>query len=1309
MDILNNYKNLASVESGVIFRSEQSTQEKTPEVTVVENAPEIVEKREQKKTHTPSPKRVWNVPEITKLSLQERLGVFQSKSEILQEVAKLAEKARENLLKPKEEGNTSDKLQCLIVSTNQRMLETGIIPTEDSIKTSISEIKISNTSSRIIEQCEIVEKTLIEVAENKRKEQAILIGWFDQSLEKANAQTIQETKSDNLKPNPEYVEQEFSKLLIGNIIEYRTQLKPWTDGALTAQEASILKTYFDKVINKKGVSLKFNTVGGSLIPVIQFNENPKEPKEAQKNQGRLYGSKNIDSAPEKISSGRYFSSDFTKESPIVSTISIVASTKDSPVVLAHELEHAAIDGQRKTQQLVYGNKIENVLSRNSQTKDTLIRFYLKNPNLIENLSNEQDSLVTLETGKIINKIIKNIREKNVSEKEIETYIKDGKSQIIDDIIKQIEKSNAETKNISESTALKSDTGKLLLKKISDGTTGNYKLDKFLNKNKKLKKIIGRVGVFYPSFFNPLEEGISNFLSAQTELQLSDFHIEKFDNKNFEHIGSLILMRLLNKVSENIPNEIEEPQQNQEYIQKHELLINALRSFPGFRYGKVIPGELLKLLKESKDSNHFLHSFTKDIFLEKPENKNKKLKFIEQFKNDFPQMTGLSDEQITLLFYLKPNEENNFKLKKYEKGEINTDKGLGHAVSPSVFFKKVVESVVNRNYRTPGLGGMGKKLTWLRWIFNTNDPGFFQLGNLLNKRTFYQGFGMGLGKYHLESDDPLEALFLLLPFNFHRAPFLKGFRDKLSEKGKVFDPITLTEGSLNTYTNGLMNYWYPILMSQGNMKSHEAIAVLSHVGNIGYDFNGQPTVDPKGSLKKDVFRQNNDLGNFIEYNIKDAIEQTPGRKIHEKIKDTDSINIRDINGNITNTQTITQYLIGEMSPGNLNDILDILPMGGSGKNAKDNVTRREEFERIANMMMQADYERNCDPLTTIYTYDEGKVYTLLDLENTIQSAEMDLAGIDELTDKEFIKRTTKQSFTIKIGSHIIGEQWADGKKGEISLHDAKEFIKYARIARLERILRAGIWGKTGTSFDKNGKVETGALIQNSYPLKLDSIKNLSEERLALLFGNREDITVNLTGNRGVIIQARNIENLSPNCGSIEHSTKEYLDRIHEGKKLSFHFSAKLLETERWREHSKARMEFWGSLRFWDDIIRFGIIAGSIATMFTPGVMLITPNLLLFMLGWSATASPIIVRNNEGWVKNMLSAIENNNSMMAVSDRFFALLNEDKPLTYGELELIQSQFESIKFQYRSICNNFTKDAQWDTNLVNKGLAHIWGLMT
>jgi hypothetical protein len=251
-------------------------------------------------------------------------------------------------------------------------------------------------------------------------------------------------------------------------------------------------------------------------------------------------------------------------------------------------------------------------------------------------------------------------------------------------------------------------------------------------------------------------------------------------------------------------------------------------------------------------------------------------------------------------------------------------------------------------------------------------------------------------------------------------------------------------------------------------------------------------------------------------------------------------------------------------------------------------------------------------------------------------------------------------------------------------------------------------RVSEEYSETAEIKTGAKVYGNYDLKMKHIDNFTPEQMKFFFGEKTQYTTRDVNGKEATINARSEYHL--NKGFIYDSVFDELDKINQGKRLSFQYSMKLLQTDRYREFSKAQMEFWSGMRNIDSFYRFVIIAASAIGALVPGMaFLANPGLFVGLIAWSLIASPLIDRQANGWQAKMLASIEAQGDILGYSDRFYGLANEDHPPSFGDLYLARTQMETVKYKWRTVLVSMSKNAKWDTNIFTNVFSQMWGKVT
>ena len=182
--------------------------------------------------------------------------------------------------------------------------------------------------------------------------------------------------------------------------------------------------------------------------------------------------------------------------------------------------------------------------------------------------------------------------------------------------------------------------------------------------------------------------------------------------------------------------------------------------------------------------------------------------------------------------------------------------------------------------------------------------------------------------------------------------------------------------------------------------------------------------------------------------------------------------------------------------------------------------------------------------------------------------------------------------------------------------------------------------------------------------------------------------------------------STNVGCMFDDVYDSIKKVHDGRDLSYKASIKLNQMSTYREYSKIKREFNEGLVMLDSTARNAIIAMTLLGALVPSLaVLANPALLCGMIVWSLSVSPFLVRNAKGWGAREIAAINAQKSLGEQGQYFWRLTDEDHPPSFGELDIARGMFESVKFDYRSMCKSLVAEAQWDTNVVTGLFNQVW----
>ena len=1340
-------------------------------------------------------------------SSKESLNVFGES--ILGNVSETADRVNELLVEDLKKYDTTTRLNGLTNQVNKLIYEFGTIPSEEEITDVFNKIRGSESfTSKDQTQSDIVEKSIRQMIHIRNAENGLMNSWLQEAVKTSTSKEGKEFI------NGDMVEQIFTKKLIDHIIDYRINLPEGQKGRLQSQqEADALKGRLEQSINSGKIKVEFYQVGQIHVPILLIDD--------YQEQANLYGSNNPKDR-DKVSPGRFFfdgkletDSNGEEVPMLLSSISFITEDYEMhPELLKHELVHATHELQQHAQREVFRENYRSRTLNSNLVRESLIKFILSGDSESRIQSLNKRGIEVPETTLLL---VKAIKEK-ASEQDIQYFITGGyqKSEVegftkTEGTAKSVEKTDEIRKMIKESpyiTELKTAGAKnvsadLIQQYIETGTSGVFEFDKFIRGNHQLDQHVTRIGEIYNRFYNPVNEAVSSYVSSDRNINLGDLKIPDYDKNNHEVIGGMALVRLLNEHNRS-SSQMVTPEQIELFIKEKEYLANYLNSSPLYKNGRVTIGNMMEILTNSlSNENDPIHELLNVVV--PSEEGDIDQEYLSKLKDTIPIFRSWlgsnkpTTEQYRILTFLFPDELlNNFDETLEEESQIGEeDYGIGKAINPDPLMRRAVTNTyigsefrgVSPNKRSGQ--GYGGKLDMFTRPYMPKDTG----NQLLqfwgwNSKTFTDGFGIGSNsKFRLDSIDPLEAIGFATGIPIHRLPFLENLREKILTKDAYY-PETYVSPSPRAYTAGVFKDIYTSIMNYGRLDDMSAITLMTKIGGYNFNLQGSPTLSLKTWIQEDEYRSNDLLANFVDREI-------------DNLPPKDKKNIVDrLRGDVIQSKgkadmEVGKFKVGQMSKGYLEDILGSMVMGEypedkplnewgharmewnkeRGK-VERNQERMKSFKRIGAIMMAADYAKNVKTIvnsdgTSSEVYTGDHTYTLLDLYEAMNTAQLVLPG--SLYDKGDVDKNMKnvyenQSFTINIDGKNVGEGINGGEDdGVITLKDAKEFLEFAIIARAEKVVSVGVWGKdtekdesvpridlpndqrqwedfittnqfsltnqerilkkgddyyklemnttTGIAslykitekYSKTAKVKTGQKIYGGQQeLTMDHIENFTPDQMEFFFGKKEQYTTKDKDGNIIDIDARKGYKL--NKGLIYDSVLDSLDKINQGKRLSFQYSMKLLQTDRYREFSKMQMEFWNGMRNIDNFYRFIIIAASAVGAIVPGMaFLANPSLFVGLMAWSLTASPLINRAANGWSAKMLAAIEAQGDILAFSDRFYNLANEDHPPSFGDLDLARTQMETIKYKWRTVLTNMSKNAKWDTNIFTNIFNQLWGKVT
>jgi len=181
------------------------------------------------------------------------------------------------------------------------------------------------------------------------------------------------------------------------------------------------------------------------------------------------------------------------------------------------------------------------------------------------------------------------------------------------------------------------------------------------------------------------------------------------------------------------------------------------------------------------------------------------------------------------------------------------------------------------------------------------PGLFQLIHpILGSKKFYMdGLGIGQNRFHIDSNDGLEAISFATGIPFHRMPFLRNFAEWLKVKTnnkidldkKEWLPNGIFTAEPSTYLYYTLNVIYGKLQRDHRLDNMALIKLLPEMGGFDYDAQGQPVQKITSyATRADQYRLNDQLADFIEREI-------IYKNFDKKEKRTERVAKRDKNGEV----------------------------------------------------------------------------------------------------------------------------------------------------------------------------------------------------------------------------------------------------------------------------------------------------------------------------------------------------------------------------------------------------------------------------
>jgi hypothetical protein len=679
-----------------------------------------------------------------------------------------------------------------------------------------------------------------------------------------------------------------------------------------------------------------------------------------------------------------------------------------------------------------------------------------------------------------------------------------------------------------------------------------------------------------------------------------------------------------------------------------------------------------------------------------------------------------------------------------------------------------------------------------------------------------GFGIGFGKneIRLDAQDFREAVAFTIGLPIHKMASLE--RLFLDKNVEMWKPAGFLKANVDAYSAGVTMNIYKRLNAEHSYDPQSMARLVQEFGGWDYDASGQPI--PKRSTyatRVDDYRLNPVLADFLVNTL--ATGDNSGRTdivaIAERMRE-DSLYVDGVrtqvifqNGNIVrkdNPSVIVQeggVKIGQITGNTVKEIEEIMvyyenydankrvpkPLNPLGqkmtmyldqfKKPTEKVGMLKKFKALAEVMMIEDSQRR----------KKHGSYTMYDLINEMERVQA-LPFPENLYDEhgERIAAAFQKFENPQISIGNLKDE--NGKAITYDLLTAKEFFKEFSLARAEKILTTGVWGKEhdyaveedpvshkksrvilgqeewqmlvtdlsdkdhpkykpgfkhldiededGNYFQFNDEIyfspkpkygdsqarfikvnstekkyTTDAKLkfvskQTGYEFQLDAIQGLNPDVLKRYFGTKKSFKVRTFNEKtGVMteVDVNGRENYQTDNGVIFDDIYDELTKTNQGKEISYNYSVKLGQIDKYRDFSKLHKELWAGIKMLDDNFRNAVIAATILSMLVPGLaFLANPTLLLATIAWSATMSPMIVRWGAGWATREKASLEALANVMSMRNEFWSLADDNNPPSFGQIDLARSMFETVKFQYKGMCKSMNDGAKWNTNIFTNLLA-------
>lgn len=497
------------------------------------------------------------------------------------------------------------------------------------------------------------------------------------------------------------------------------------------------------------------------------------------------------------------------------------TSKQFEAVLKHEVEHAKYAGLREEERTYRVNR-----QINSLTEAKWAQFYINSIATPENF----DAIITkLRTEDASNPRIAYLERLASNE---EARKKEVQTQLASFIKSEFIPKGQETKGDEFYTAI------LSYEEANKKNTAS-KFQEFNVKQDPSK----------------LEEFTTNTIDTGLPLTLGDlgFRESDFDINKPEHQTLLGMMRITNLIKDK-----EDSTTDYNLKSKCEAYRIQIADYFGSAYTGLRPnlGEFRAIINSAiADENHPLHGLLSEILLK------------DQSADAF--LESILNGKITDL----ENVFDNYPSGLYKATNNKSDlRNTAMRQKDAYYFGSA-----GYKHRMGG-GPFGTKqdiFSPIAWFHQKDKgPGIFQLIHpILGSKKFYMdGLGIGQNKYHIDSNDGLEAISFATGIPFHRMPFMQNFSAWMKEKsgGKIdlnkseWLPKGIFTAEPSTYLYYTLNVIYGKLRKDHQISNVGLIKLLPELGGYIYDNQGNPDLQASSyTTQSDQYRLNDQLATFIE--------------------------------------------------------------------------------------------------------------------------------------------------------------------------------------------------------------------------------------------------------------------------------------------------------------------------------------------------------------------------------------------------------------------------------------------------------------